>query len=572
MAVRHATRRYPDFLTYLKDWQSTLQLGMMLLPKGVVDGEPAAELDIDLVLPSGKRVDRVKGQLVNRFPDGSIALRLPAVPEELGTAATEAQALVERVRTWLEESGQLGKASPGEVTALKARVAELEKKLAEADAARAQAVRAAAAAAAGGGVAAGAVPQTFTRGYPLPDLSGPPARSGSLADASLRDTLMGVAVDKATGVFTFRYPDGSVRYGFWSKGGTVGWRTEPVREDEVLGVLLFRANQITKEQLAQSVDLMERRSCRQGDALIEMGLLTFAQLVLLLQKQAEFVLQRVLADKDGTWSWHPFAELPERFVAPPVRVAAVLFRALRQRAKEMASDTLADILKAHMDQYVFIRPGVERTFEEMRLTADEMGFLKIIGATSYRLREVPSVSNLTRSSTASMIWCLDELGLLEFRGEEAAKRVQERIARNLLSKKAVVQKGTLFERLDLHWICTSREVEIAWRKADAEYPADNPDKYGPEWREACLLIRKGIEEAYQRLKGDAARREYRLTVIERAMADQSAAMLAGKGDMAVVKGQAREAWDCFSKAVELVPNNPEYKAGLAKAEAAGGRP
>ena len=80
------------------------------------------------------------------------------------------------------------------------------------------------------------------------------------------------------------------------------------------------------------------------------------------------------------------------------------------------------------------------------------------------------------------------------------------------------------------------------------------------------------QEAYDRLKGDVSRREYRLSVIEKSMVDQSTLMLAGKGDMAVVKAQAREAWDCFSKAVELSPASAEFKSGLAKAEAAGGRP
>ena len=580
MAVRHATRRYPDFVAYLEDWQSSLQLGMILLPAGTISGEPAKEMTVDFVLPSGKRVDRVPGQLVNRFPDGSVALRMGSVPDLLEAAGAESQALLERVRAYLVASGQLGTTSAAEVETLGARVAQLEKQLADTDAARLAALRAVAQAAGGGGgggaarSAGGGEPTVGPagRGYALPDLSGPAARAGTLSDYSLRDTLMQVAVAKSNGVFTFTYPDGATRWGFWHKGGTVGWRSAPVREDEVLGVLLFRANQITKEQLAQSVTLMEQRNCRQGEALIELGLLTFAQLVLLLQKQAEFVLQRVLADKTGSWTWHEVPELPERFVAPPVRVAAVLFRALRQRAKDMASDTLADILQPHLDTYVFIKPGVERTFEEMRLSAEETGFLKIIGATSYRLREVPSVSNLTRSSTASMVWCLDELGLIEFRAQEAEKRGQDRVSRSLLSKKAVVQKGTLFERLDLHWICTAREVEIAWRRTEEEFPASNPDKYGPEWRDTCLLIRKGVEEAYQRLKGDAGRREYRSSVIEKAMIDQSAAMLAGKGDMAVIKAQAREAWDCFSKAVELNPGAPEYKSGLAKAEAAGGRP
>ena len=118
MAVRHAIRRYPDFLAYLQDWQSSLKLGMLILPKGAIAGEPALEMTVDVVLPGGKRVDRVPGQVVNRFSDGTIALRIAAVPGEFAQAATEAEAVVDRVRAWLEASGQLGKADVAEVAGL----------------------------------------------------------------------------------------------------------------------------------------------------------------------------------------------------------------------------------------------------------------------------------------------------------------------------------------------------------------------------------------------------------------------------------------------------------------------
>jgi len=584
MAVRHATRRYPDALALLQEWESSLKAGALLLARDALDGEPAPELKMDLVLPSGTRVGPISAQVVNRLPDGSTALRLLDLPPEVAAAAAEAEAAVARVQEWLLARKRVappGGADPAEIVRLKARVKELELAVASAEQARNAALRklaerpvaapeeAAVAAPVGRSEAgAGAVQG---RGYPLPPLHAPPQASGRLGDTSLRDVLMRVAVEKGNGVLSLELPDGRRRWGFWQKGGVVGWRTEPVVEDEVLGVLLFRANQITREQLEQSVRLMEQRACRQGDALIEMGLLTFAQLVLLLQKQAEFVLQRVLAETEGTWTFHPVAEFAERFVAPPVRVAALLFRQLRQRAKEMPSDRLAEILAPNLDRYVFITPGIDRTLEEMRLTADEQGFVKIIGSVSYRLREIPAVSNLTRSATAGTLWCLDELKLLEFRAEEAETRTAGRMAKHLSDWKLVMQRGNLFERLDIHWICTTREVERAWAKFSAEFPEGGAG-YPEEWKPTVVMIRKGMEEAWTKLRQPESRREYRLTVIEKTMCDQSAILLAGRGDMAFVKSQVAEAWDCYAKAVELAPRNQEFISGLARAEAQGGRP
>ena len=71
------------------------------------------------------------------------------------------------------------------------------------------------------------------------------------------------------------------RYAFIDKGGIVGWKSEPLIEFEVMGMLLLQNKQITQEQLALSLELMEEKGIRQGEAFIQMGLMTFSQIVFL---------------------------------------------------------------------------------------------------------------------------------------------------------------------------------------------------------------------------------------------------------------------------------------------------
>lgn len=601
MPARYAIRRYPDLVSFWREYQSTLRRGAMLLPADALDDEPAPELKVDLVLPGVGRVGPIDAQVVNRMPGGAVALRVQTLPEGVTAAVAQVQGLLDGLRGWLVETRQLvpppakpESAWAEEVEGLRARVAALEADLAQAQAAvdQAQAVRdelarrlasdpgtapkvvADAAEAVGapvGDAPTGARPvaprpPARGRGFPVPDLSRvAPRFEGSMADNSLRQAFMTLAVEKANGLLTIRYPDGLVRYGFWQKGGPVGWRSDPVQEGEVMGVLLFRANQLSKEQLAESLEVMEKRNCRQGDALIELGLLTFAQLVLVLQKQSDYILQRVLADRAGTWTFHALDEHEERFIPPPARVAALLFRNLRAQTREMPAEELAGALRPHLDRYVYLVPGVERTIEEMRLSNDEQGFVKILSQTSFRLRELSSVSNLSRSQTASMVWCLMDLNLIEFRGEEARERIHERISRDLLSRKSTAQKGTLFDRLELHWICTTADVEAAWARLRPQYGPEVVNRYGEEWRPTMELIAQKMTEAYERLRLEGSRREYRAEVMEKNMIEQSALMLAGKGDMAFMKEAGREALDCYTKAVELQPTRPEYQQGLAKA-------
>ncbi len=562
MAVRLATRRYADLGTFLREYATTLGVGALLLPAGTLDGEPAPEMKVDLVLPIVGRVGPLTGQVVSRLNDGAVALRVVSTSPAVGAGFAQIFGLADQVREWLLETGQVAvpkvaapSATPEEVQRLQRRIVELE--------ARARMAPTAPRAADTGAEPSDGGPRE--RGLPIPDLRDlAPALQGEMVGRSFRDALMALAVEKQTGVFVFERPDGRVRWGFWLKGGPVGWRTEPADEQEILGMLLYKAGSLTKEQLAESLEVMDRTGGRQGEALIEMGVFTFPQLVLLLQKQTDFVLQRVLREREGTWAFYLLDALPERFLTPPVRVASVLYRALLTHVKEMPAQELAGLLRPWLDRYVFVVPGVERTFEEMKLSVDEQQFVQIVQTTSYRLRELFAVSSLSRSQTAGAVWCLHDLNLLEFRDEATTGRDSVRWKREFDSRKLQSQGGTLFEQLDVHWICSSADVEAAWRRLRETWKPELAAQYGVEHREALQTIQVGLAAAYKVLANDMDRREYRAKVIEKMKIDQSAEMLSRKGEMAIMKAQAREANDCFTKALELCPGNPEYRDGLAR--------
>ncbi len=557
MAVRSATRRYADLPSFLREYGSTLAVGAMLLPAGTIDGEAAAEMKVDLMLPMLGRVGPIDGQVVARLPDGSTALRVNEFPPDVLSAFAQVNRIVEDLKVWLVESGQLAVADTGrdaELQALRLRVRDLES--------RPVMTRAAP------GVRASEAPADGPRerGLAIPDVQGlDPALEGRLGDRSLRDALMELAIARATGLLTLELPDGRVRWGLWQKGGPVGWRAEPIDEQEVLGVLLFRAGQLTKEQLAQSIEMMESSGGRQGEALIEMGIFGFAQLVLLLQKQTEFVVQRVLREPKGVWSFHILEDLPEKFINPPLRVASLLFRTLRIHAKEMPAEELAGSLREWLDRYVFLAQGSERVFEEMKLTPEEQAFVKIIRGTSFRLRELFSVSTLSRTGTAGMVWALADLNLIEFREEEAAARIDERVSREVDGRMAALGKGTLFDMLDLHWICTGAEVEAAHKKLSDDFRPDRTARWGEKYTSKVVAIRESLERAYGELKPDTKRREYRASIVERSKIEQSAEMLCRKGELALMKETPAEAVDCYSKAAELLPQSAECREGLQRA-------
>lgn len=582
MAVRYATRRYPDLVAFVRDWDAALKASTIVLDAENLGGDPAPEVGIDLVLPDGRRYGPVTGQLIARLPGRGAAFRVADLPPEVVEAGRAATALVERIRTYLVESGQI-EGSREEVTEevnhAEARIAQLT---ATVERLQAQ-VQGLEAALANAGTkveptrfatVGPRVPTSLaagTRGFPVPELAATPSVLGGTPDRLIAGLMTGL-LERWTGVLHLRYGDGRSRLGYWSRGGVVAWRTDPLQVDEVLGVLLLRAEKITREELARSLEIMEERGCRQGEALVEMGVLTFSQVLLYQQRQAEFILRRVLSESNYEWSFHPLPELPERFQAPPVRVGAIAWRHLLSRYRDLSADARAELLAPALDAYLYLRPGLAQMAGEIGLRTEERRFLEIVSATSYRVREVASVSNLTRSATQTMLIALRELGFVELKGQEAAQRSRERLRGQVEHRREVAQKGTLFDRLGLHWLCTGREVEWAWRRVSGELEELRESCKGTELESEVGLVREAVDEAYQRLRGDNARRAYRLSLIERDIVVSGAELLAVKAANALMKGRPKDAWEAYAKAAELIPNSTIFQEGMRKAAAAGGAP
>ena len=195
-----------------------------------------------------------------------------------------------------------------------------------------------------------------------------------------------------------------------SRGGPVGWRTDPLQENEVLGVLLYKAGQLTREQLQESVERMQRDSIRQGEALMEMGLVGFSQLTMILGKQCEFILTRVLTEREGTWAFHELDDLPEKFLPAPLRIPSLLFRREVEASKAMPSTELADYLRPRIDEYIHFDKKLLPLLRDVKFTAAESKLVATMQSDTWRSREVLSVSPLSKQNTVAVLRALIEVG------------------------------------------------------------------------------------------------------------------------------------------------------------------
>ena len=568
MAVRYAKLEYPDVLAFVKAWEEQIKKGSVYLPPGVVAGEAAPEIKLDLVVPGLGRVGPLPCQVVMRAPDGGLGLQIPELPAAAEQQARGAYELLEAIRDYLVARGELIPADEVE-RVIAERVAQALAEAAPGPAGtQPAAAEPAAAQLTGTQPAAGGAQPAAQRGLPLPELGGrAPDMRGSLSDKSLRDGLMHLAVERSTGLLTLELPGGERKYGFWSKGGPVGWRSEPLNREEVLGVLLYRAGQVTKEQLQRSLEIMEEQGCRQGEAFIELGIMSFSQLVMVLQKQCEYIFLKVLEEGEGAWTFHLLDELPERFYNPALKASNVLYRRLTRQIEEINTTEIYSALRPSLDRYVFVREEMREVMGAIGWSKDERRFLDLVQARSWRLRELFSVSNMSRRATARFIYALLDLGFVAFQEEEDPERYMKRITDQIMGKFYRVQKVHHFDVLEVHWISLQDEIEAGYKNMKARYRAGVFHDLSPELEQALELINRKLDAAYAVLRDPARRRAYREEIIEKDMIINSADLLAKKGEMAIMRADAADAQACWGKAVELMPNRKDFRDGLLRAKA-----
>lgn len=574
--LRQATRKYASLGSFLTEYESTLSKGVLLLPGDQAGGELAPEIKLDLVLPLVGRVGPVAAQTVARMPDGGVALRLPEIPPAVEGAFRRVFEIVDEVRAHLLSTGSLvepGAAQPvvqleddedTEVEEAPDRVDEDEvldeevlrdddetyddegydddddddDEIIEDALSRTAPLPA---------------PPLRARGVPWVNTGALEQRSaGALGDGSLRRVLIGLALGRHQGALMVELPDGRLRLGYWRAGGPVAWRAEPPMEDELLGNLLLRGGQITQAQLSATLEEMERGDRRQGELLVSMGALQAQQLPLVLARQSEFILMRVLQEKAGSWAFFDMAELPEAFEAPPVPVAAVLLRAFVSQARKLPAPQLRGALKRSLEQSLTLPAEAVIALREFRYSKEEAQLLDALRLGSGTVGELVEKGPAPFEVAAPLVWALMELGLASQAKKESRDDRLQRVAATLAAKKKQVAHAGPFEVLELSWICLHQEIERSRDRLRRELSPAVLGELTPELEAVAQEVLALVERAASLLLDPRERRKYRRSIISPEDLERSAELLRAAAEDARVAGDAGRAAIAEAKAAEIL--------------------
>ena len=147
------------------------------------------------------------------------------------------------------------------------------------------------------------------------------------------------------------------------------------------------------------------------------------------------------------------------------------------------------------------------------------------------------------------------------------ERYQKRINELIMGKFHKIRAAHQFDILEVHWISIADDIHKGYKVLKSRYKASAFHDLTAEHKEALKVINERVDHAYQGLKDTARRRAYREELVEKDMIINSAELLGKKGEMAIMRQDARDAQSCFAKAVELQPQVPGFRDGLQRAMA-----
>jgi len=403
----------------------------------------------------------------------------------------------------------------------------------------------------------------ITGGVPEAGTLGEASHSGDLSLSSLTELFMALYLDKAHGFLEVTSESGR-RVGFLHKGGVVQWLSDPIIEDECLGVLLTQAKKLTPDQLRESLEMMSETNSLQGECFIELGFLTFPQVVMSLMTQVEIITRNVFGTGEGNYKFYPRERLDRSYPNPPMKSPGFLFYYFkRSYASRPAAEVEAEY-KPLLDRYSLLSPDV--TWDDLRLKKEERALVDILLKKSYRFREIFAISSMGRSLTLQALMALLRLNIIEFVAQEDTEQILRRISTQLARKVTFQQNQHEFDLLEVHWTSCTPQVEEGYQKIRAEYDGFARGlELSAETEGQRQQILANIERAYAALKDPRSRKQVRSQHYEPQQHESNAELMARKAEMLIVRGAWADVIDNYERAIELMPKVAKYHRDLKKA-------
>ena len=307
---------------------------------------------------------------------------------------------------------------------------------------------------------------------------------------------------------------------------------------------------------------MHQTGQRLGQVLQSMEIMTESQVYAAIHSQLTYVFRKVLSVRSGQFAFYAFNSLPEMYPWQSIQPVSLLVDKLREASQGMNPQHLLNSLRGVQMQHIAASPMLRQVSTTVNWEGEEDKWLTDIQSGKQTVGQMLQNARTQNVQLARMLWSLMQLQLIQF---VQPKKKQSPIADRLQDKLKAIEGGTHFDVLEVHWISTRAEIEAKYQYLMGELNVQGDPTVPSALQARIPEVLGGVYKAYSSLLDDTARRAYRSEIIEAHHITQAAVLLGQQAEQALNKGDKRSAIQCYSKAIELQPNEDKWKLGLRHA-------
>lgn len=394
------------------------------------------------------------------------------------------------------------------------------------------------------------------------EIAGEPVSSWDLSRTSVPTILLGLLDREGLGVLDLDLGERRAQV-VLDGANVVDVEIYPPAKKESLESLLEAAGKLDDEQIANARQYSERHGVAMAEALVDLDILSYAQMGLALKTRARFLLGIVWGKSEGRAQLYDTDEIARRFRAPQSSLAYHLFRRMRDRFRRADADWYEErreFFRAHL---------VSRAAEPRCALADldigkkDTRFYNVVLDTPRPLSELLRISQLGDQEMLALLECLRLLGMLRVEEANPWTRKRTKFVKQVERMKARLHAKNHFEVLGVHWTAYDEEVEEAYE----ERMAGLADEKLPEDLEQSTLeivedLRQKLTEAYELLSDRRRRADYRTEVADSFDRKGALEMFLKQADTAKLRRDISGAIDAYRRVLEIKPNHPQAKQDM----------
>ncbi len=230
--------------------------------------------------------------------------------------------------------------------------------------------------------------------------------AGNLKTIAFSDILQLVSTGKKTGRLMVTHA--SQKKELFFRSGNLISATSSNTQEDMIGNLLVRMGKINKADLQKAVNIQQQSGRRIGAVMLELGLLTKAELAQYLKIQVEEIVYNLFSWSEGEFSFQDELKPPDDQILVNLETMNLIMEGTRR------IDEWLEIRKSLPEHNRLLKPVLNPNLrgKDLTLTAEEYQVLMMIDGTK-TFADLMEISPLGDFLTAKSTYTLLNLGLIQ---------------------------------------------------------------------------------------------------------------------------------------------------------------